>query len=227
MTSTPLDRYIEACGTKSVMEELHDIDSMKPPTPEEIRTLIDYLAKLKLSPMVAGSASAFHHIVVAFGAKAKGKNLSDLWRPTKDVDLWVSGKLPAPPAGWRRDMEAVGAPSWISPSGGYVDFLIKGDMFPNGATTGTMTVSSDSPKGVPVAGIFDVMRAKLGTSRMKDLSDVVDLLHVVNSNATYKAALPAFKKSLKREQKEDMETAELYFGMNYAGSLNIGVNKMV
>ena len=222
-----IESYLTSCRTPSIMEDLHDLDGMKPPTAQELRALIAYLTGFGLRPLVAGSASAFHHLILAFGKKSK-RDISNLWRPTKDVDLWVSGKLPAPPAGWKRDPEAIGTPSWISPSGGYVDFMIEGDTFPSGGVTGSMSASDDSPEGVPTAGIFDVLRSKLATGRIKDLGDVIDLMHAIKAKPAYAAKIPGFLKSLSSEQKEDFNTAVMYFDLKYTGNLNLpGMNKSV
>jgi len=233
--STPLPAgsriadYLTACRIPSLFETLgagDDYVPAKPPTEKELIELLNYLTKAGLKPAVVGSASAFHHLAIAFGKTqgSRGKTLADLWRPTKDIDIWVSGtvRLPAPPPGWTRDAESVGVDSWFSPSGGMVDFLIGGQQFPSGAVTpDSLNVSSRSPKGIPVADIFWVIRSKLGTGREKDMADVIDLLYAVKADPDYSKELNGFRAGLGRDQREELDTALLYLDTKRSGNLTL------
>jgi hypothetical protein len=219
-----IDEYLTVCRSQSVMEEIHQFKPEKPPSADELRALIAYLTKNGLRPVVAGSASAFHHLALAFGSSGGGKSLANLWRPTKDVDLWVTGtkRLPVPPTGWSRDPEAVGTDSWISPSGGVVDFIIGGTPFPSGVTAQhDVTISGNSLPGIPVADIFWIIRSKLGTSRMKDLSDIIDLLHAIKANPKYAAELPAFRSALSSDEREELDSAQVFVDLKRTGNLTL------
>lgn len=220
---TSIDDYLRACRAPSLMEEAHGVKPEAPPTADELRTLIAYLQNDGLNPVVAGSAGAFHHLALAFGNTGK-KPLSSVWRPTKDVDLWVAGgkRLPTPPAGWSRDPESVGVESWRSPSGGMVDFMVGGTTFPSGnVTPHEVSVAAKSLPGIPVADIFWIIRSKLATGRMKDLSDVIDLLYAVRENPAYQQKLALFRNTLSPDEEEDLNAAQVYVDLKKTGNLTL------
>jgi hypothetical protein len=84
---------------------------------------------------------------------------------------------PNPPNGWRRDGKSIGVISWISPMGGYVDFLIAGQNFPdNNKNLKKIGKDPESEKmGCPVADVLSVFLLKLNTYRNKDLQDLINL----------------------------------------------------
>lgn len=157
--------YLAQCSIRALQEEEAGVHT--PPTPDEARQLIDYLRGKGLKPAVVGSAAVFHHLA--------NTSVKD-FRPTVDLDIHVDKKLPPILPGWRRDPEAIGIDSWISPTGGYVDFLAKGHRFVGGGATPSVKVSRSSTAEYPVAEPEDVIRMKLNSMREKDVSDVVTLV---------------------------------------------------
>jgi len=164
--SSRVEDYLAQCAVRSLQED--ETTAHVPPTPEEARQLIGYLRGKGVNPTVVGSAAVFHHL--------QGTSVRD-FRPTVDLDLHIDKKLPPPPQGWRRDPEAPGVDSWISPTGGYVDFVAKGHRFPGGDSPmpGVKTHKSSTPE-FPVAEPEDIIRMKLNSMREKDISDTVTLV---------------------------------------------------
>src|SRR3954462_14926840 len=107
--------YLNQCGVQALCEKSA---AQTPPTANEVKLLISYLRGQGVNPVIVGSVRVFHHL------RATTRD----YRPTVDLDLFIDKPLPAPPEGWRKDPEA-GIDSWISPSGGYVDFLLRGHQF--------------------------------------------------------------------------------------------------
>lgn len=184
--------YIAQCRVRSVVEAVIGSESHVPPTPEEVEELVAYLRSFGLRPVIVGSAAAFFH----FGGDA------DAFRPTVDIDIHVRRSLPEPLDGWRRDPEAPGVESWISPGGGYVDFLVAGEMLPNGITVPlTVQLDPSSPPGFPVATAADVILMKLNSTREKDLMDAIAMAR--------RHGLPP-KTRLNQQQRENYELVQLW-----------------
>ena len=159
-----IENYISGCGVRAVCESEH---VEVPPTPEELHFLLGYLSAYHVKPVIVGSVAVFHHVSMV--------SPESTFRPTKDVDLHVS-ELPPIPPGWTVDRESIGVPSWISPSGGHVDFLIGNHEFDSDISVPVkVAVSKDSPPGFPVASVPDIFKMKLGTYRDKDMGDLVAL----------------------------------------------------
>jgi hypothetical protein len=127
-------------------------DVTRPPTAEEFLALMGYLAEQGIEATLVGSAAVVHHL----------RNSPHGFRPTFDVDIHVNKQLPPLPAGWRKDQTAVGVNSWISPSGGIVDFLTPGHRFPSGEIVprrvGRQTASDGN---YAVAEINDLIRTSV------------------------------------------------------------------
>lgn len=143
-----------------------------PPTDKEVESLIIYLQEKGVDPVIVGSVAVIKHL------KQKGKNFKDdSLDMTKDLDLFVSSSLPNPPTGWRRDLESIGVISWISPSGGSVDFLIAEHRFPNNLKN-PKKIDKDPESvlmGCPVADLRSIFELKLNSDREKDLTDLLVL----------------------------------------------------
>lgn len=163
-----LDSFVKQCRVANSIAE--DTDVSFPPTQPEIKELIAYLRGKNLDPKIVGSVGILHHM--------KGADIKKKFRPTVDVDLFVNREPGNPPSGWRQDPEAVGVASWISPSGGHVDFMSPGHTFPGGekfpraVQTHEPTASSD----YPVAHSNELIKLKLNSFRAKDLSDIMALV---------------------------------------------------
>lgn len=182
-----IDSYLRQCRVINPLVEAGK--THVPPTPDETKFLISYLRKLGLKPAIAGSVGILRHV---------GGDTRD-FRPTVDLDVWVS-KVPAPPEGWRRDRESIGVDSWISPSGGYVDFLVGGHQFTDGyVTPSRIDYDPDSEStDYPVADWKTILKMKLSTMRSKDLSDCMALVR--------KMGVPSDKElgRLSQTQKENL-----------------------
>ncbi len=158
-----VDDYLKQCRVRSFVEAVTGQSPQVPPSPEELYALLDYLRK-SVQATIVGSAAAFYHL----GGDPTA------FRPTVDVDIHVNGPLPPPPPGWQRDKAAAGIESWISPTGGYVDFLVAGEELPGGVTVPT-TVRTDKEADLPIATVADVFAMKLNSMREKDLFDAIAL----------------------------------------------------
>lgn len=142
-----------------------------PPTERETEELIIYLRHNGVDPIIVGSVAVVKHLNPTSDDLNKGKV-----RPTTDLDLFISSALPIPPPGWRRDLKSVGVISWISPSGGYVDFLVAGQRFPDNQNPKKIGKDPESEKmGCPVADMVSIFQLKLNSYREKDTLDLVAL----------------------------------------------------
>jgi hypothetical protein len=193
--------YLAACRQRHTVVEVEGAEvAHVPPTVTETRELLAYLRTHGLDAVVVGSVGVLHHLGAA------GRN----FRPTADLDLFVSVSQKAlrritPPVGWRVDMESPGVVSWISPAGGYVDFLTAGHTFPSGETTPS-SVARDphSPDDLPVAAPVELFRLKLSSMRSRDLSDLHELAqtHGLPSDAELGRLNP--------QQKENLDLLKLW-----------------
>jgi len=174
-----------------------------PPTSKEVEELISYLRSKDIDPIIVGSVALITHL------KLNSQDLKD-HNPTKDLDLFISesplARLPPPPPGWSRDREAVGVVSWISPKGGYVDFLIAGHCFP-GQSKIPKKITKDpefEKMGCPVADICSLFILKLNSSREKDLLDLLSLSRKVGIPKELK------KHTLNEIQRENLSLLQLW-----------------
>lgn len=169
---SPIDSYLEQCQVRNALVESENTTHV-PPNSTETRGLLDYLRGLGIDAVIVGSVGVLHYV-------KDQKN----YRPTVDLDLFVKlgekemAKI-QPPAGWTRDRESQGVISWISPSGGYVDFLTAGKAFTDGAVNPVEVEVDPSSKEYPVAKAVELFRMKLKTMREKDLSDLIGLARAI------------------------------------------------
>lgn len=154
-----------------------DGTSKVPPNGKEVEELISYLRENGLDPIIVGSVAIVSHLRLT-SQELKNQN----FRHTVDVDFFVSKMLPNVPLGWRRDMQSIGVHSWISPTGGYVDFLIAGHRYPdNNQNPKEIGKDPESLKiGWPVADIVSLFQLKLNSYREKDILDLVALARKVS-----------------------------------------------
>jgi len=188
-----LGSYLAQCRVRSPLVEAED--AHYPPSKEETMFLLDYLKKQRLGPAISGSVGLLHHI----GGDVKS------FRPTYDLDIWVNKDPGAPPKGWRKDLESIGVVSWISPTGGYVDFMTPGHEFPGGAKT-PRSVGIDTSFGYPVVRWLDLMRLKLNSMRAKDMTDLIALVRKIG-----KVPTAGELGSLNRTQRENLDMILQWF----------------
>lgn len=170
MPARSIIEYLTRCQSRNVLAE-GETATHVPPTAAEVRALLSYLRAAGVAPTIVGSVGVLHHL----------RNSSEEFRPTVDLDLFVPvsheilRRLP-PPKGWKVDRESIGVISWISPGGGYVDFLTSNYEFPGGERT-PRAVATDpgSDPDYPVASPVELFRLKLNSMRTKDVSDLVSL----------------------------------------------------
>lgn len=170
MSARTLIEYLARCQARNTLSEAETATHV-PPTAVEVKTLLAYLRKAGITATIVGSVGVLHHL----------KNSAEEFRPTVDLDLFVPItqevlRRVSPPKGWNVDRASVGVVSWISPGGGYVDFLTAGHEFPGGTRT-PRTIASDpgSDPDYPVATPVELFRLKLNSMRTKDISDLVSL----------------------------------------------------
>jgi hypothetical protein len=192
-----LAEYLNQCRVRALCET----DTHTPPTAEEVRFLIAYLRSKGVKAVIVGSAAVFHHL------RSNTRN----FRPTVDVDIFVDKPLPALPDGWSKDPEALGVNSWISPSGGYVDFMQKSHEFPTGEKyPASVETQPDSDADYPVATALDLLKMKLNSAREKDLADAIALVRSLGK-------LPILNK-LNRTQKDNWGLVSQWFKLRPQGA---------
>ncbi len=181
-------------------------DGHVPPAANEVEELIEYLRSARVSPVIVGSAAVLKHL------NLNDQDIDRDFRPTSDLDIFVRSQLPDPPPGWRQDPEAVGVVSWISPSGGYVDFMQGGMEFPSGAKYPTNVAVDEHSLSTsyPVAQVTDLFRLKLNSDRAKDLTDLLALAR--------KVGVPSNLGPLNEAQKQNLEVIKLWLKAKPAGA---------
>lgn len=184
-----LKRYIGACRTRTALETEPEV----PPTMEEIESIMEYLRQEGCKPTIVGSAAIAFHL---------GPDADTDFRPTSDLDIFVKGVLPPPPVGWRADPQALGVPSWISPTGGHVDFLPAGHEFPGGRKNPSDIGQDTSVSTLPVSDVASIFRLKLNSERNKDLMDLVALAR--------KTGIPETLGKLNAQQRENLDFLRIW-----------------
>lgn len=175
LLGNPVDAYLAQCRVRNPLVE-NEESTHVPPSPSEAHELFSYLEKKGIDAVVIGSVGVLHYV-----RDPKG------FRPTVDLDLFVNrshaelSRL-SPPPGWHRDLESPGVVSWISPSGGYVDFVTANHEFPGGEKTlGHVAVNRQAElnRGYPIARSHELFLLKLNSVRPKDLTDCMNLAQAV------------------------------------------------
>lgn len=173
-----------------------------PPSADEVQELVTYLRERNLDPLITGSAAVLKHLGPDIDSRRD-------FRPTKDLDIFVKGKLPqAPPPGWTQDRSAIGVVSWLSPSGGSVDFLEAGHEFPSGVKMPRRLSPDSETHGTsyPVVGFEDLVKTKLDSDRPKDLTDLLLLIK--------QRGIPEHLGGLNRRQKDNLDLAQKWLSFN-------------
>jgi hypothetical protein len=148
-------------------------ESHYPPSAREMEILIEYLQSEGVDPIIVGSVAIVKHL----NQKIINSSEASTYRRTEDLDLFIKKQIPKPPIGWRIDRAAIGVVSWISPSGGYVDFLIAGQNFPDNSKN-PMNIGKDPESvkmGCPIADVLSLFIMKLNSFREKDMTDLLTL----------------------------------------------------
>lgn len=203
MFETLLGTYLRQCRVRGLSE---DADVHVPPTKDEVSSLIRYLRGQNLDPKIIGSVGILHHM--------GNVDVRRDFRPTVDLDVFVSGDPGKPPPGWTRDPEAPGVISWISPTGGYVDFMTPGHEFPSGER-GPKTVTTHEPSkdtDYPVAHAHELLKLKLNSMRSKDIADALALVRKLG----YVPELSALGK-LNPQQKDNYGLLKQWFELAPTG----------
>lgn len=198
MGISPITRYLSQCQSRNLLAE-GDQDHV-PPTASETKDLLAYLDSLGIKAAVVGSVGILHYV--------KGD-----FRPTSDLDLHVKCTFEqfrkvAPLQGWSVDRESIGVISWISPGGGYVDFLCAGSRFADGGKVlSTVTVDKTS-RDYPVASAADIFKLKLSSMRSKDLTDLISLARGIGH-------VPAEEElgHLNQTQRENLELIQQWYSL--------------
>jgi hypothetical protein len=185
---TQIRKYLAQCRVRNAQESE---DTHVPPSADEVQFLIQYLKEFGISPAIVGSTALLRHM-------GDDVDVQRDFRPTADLDIFVNKPPPKQlPEGWRRDPEAVGVPSWISPSGGYVDFLQGGHEYPGGRKNPSSVEIDNVFTDFPTASLKSMFRLKLNSERTKDLLDLVAVAR--------KTGVPGDLGALNRQQRENLQ----------------------
>lgn len=200
----PVTRYLRQCQVRNTLAESEGVHV--PPTPEETKQLLTYLKQVGVEAAVIGSVGVLHYI------KDPSK-----FRPTVDLDMFVqmtaaNFRKVKPAPGWSVDKASPGVISWISPSGGYVDFMTTGHEFPGGSRTPSRVSVDPSSKEYPVATAVDIFKMKLNSMREKDLADMISLARAIGGVPSDKQLGP-----LNQTQKENLQLVQQWFKLRPQG----------
>lgn len=183
--------------SKTLIQRLRESEpEAHPPTEEEVGFMLGHLRRHKVNPVIIGGAAASHY------AKP------EIWngRKVKDLDVFVSRTPPLPPKDWDIDREAPGITSWVSPSGGKVDFMTAGYEFPGGWERAPRRVAANQRMGVPVAAFADLFRMKLNSLRHNDLNDLIAMVRSAGRVPTEDEL-----GKLNSRQRENLELVRLWY----------------
>ena len=195
--------YLAQCRVVS----LHENETHVPPTGEETTGLIRHLRAAGSNPLVIGSVGVLNylrHVDPKLG-----------FRPTVDLDLWVDSLPESRPHGWTIDLESIGVPSWVSPSGGHVDFLLPGQDMPSGTKTPSRLDPDPASAGsdFPVASWTSLLKLKLNSVREKDFADSIALVRAQGYVPT-----PQELGQMTRAQRENYEMLVQWFNIRPHGN---------
>lgn len=205
LIGSPVAAYLNQCRVKNDLVE-HETGTHVPPSSAETKELLSYLETLGVDAVVIGSVGVLHYVK---DPKA--------FRPTVDLDLFVPmsqaqlQKIKLPP-GWTQDPESPGVTSWISPSGGYVDFMTAGHVFPSGEKTPSQVASQRGGITGKVAVPLELFRLKLNSMRNKDLSDAMTLAQDTGHLPTEKE-LSSGGYRLTQTQRENLELLQRWLAV--------------
>lgn len=170
-----------------------------PPIGKEIEELISYLKANGVDPIIVGAFAVIKHLKMN-EREFQSKDL----RATQDLDVFVSSALPNPPPGWRRDRNSIGVISWISPSGGYVDFLMANHVFPDNRKNPDKIGKDSDSNELPVADLVSLFQLKLNSHREKDLLDLVQLARKIGIPKNIE------RHTLNSVQRENLELVKIW-----------------
>jgi len=200
--------YLAQCRVVEESDIENDPDAPHfPPSKDEVVGLVKYLRAQGANPLVVGGVGVLSYL--------KGVDPRRGFRPTTDLDLWVDFVPKELPSGWAVDRESPGTPSWISPTGGYVDFITPGREFPGGER---------SPKSIdhdpetfytefPVASWLSIFRLKLNSVREKDLADSIALVRSMG-----RVPAPTELGKLNGTQRENLDLIQQWFKLRPVGN---------
>lgn len=193
--------YLAQCRVKALSESA---TVQVPPTSDEVSGLISWLKSKGLKPLIVGSVGVLSYLSVdpSFG-----------FRPTVDVDIWLDKMPNELPSGWKIDRESVGVPSWVSQSGGHVDFLLPNQDLPSGRTPARIEPNPDTlDTDFPVASWQSLLKLKLNSYREKDLADSIALVRAVGRVPSAKEL-----KGLNATQADNLRMVKLWLELRPSG----------
>jgi hypothetical protein len=200
----PIHRYLRQCRVRNTLVENDKVHV--PPAPDEVQDLLKYLKTNGVSAAIVGSVGVLHYV----------KDEAN-FRPTVDLDIFVHKTAEdfrkiSPPQGWSIDKASPGVISWISPSGGYVDFMTSGHEFPGGSRTPSRIAVDPSSKDYPVATAVDLFKLKLNSMREKDVTDLIGLARAIGG-------IPSEQQlgRLNQTQRENLQLVQQWFKIRPTG----------
>lgn len=166
-----LAAYLSECRAQNPFVKLEQKIPI-PPTGKEIEALVSYLINSKVDPVIIGSIAVIKHLhITAEDIKARS------FRLTQKVELFVSQFPPNLLSGWQINKNSKVLTSWISPTGGTVDFLKIEDLFSESVES-QYVVEKDPESvnmGCPVADMQTLFLIKLNSDQERDLLDLLTL----------------------------------------------------
>jgi hypothetical protein len=201
-----VEDYLNQCRVRNPLVE-KEISTHVPPTPEETKKLIAYLRSKDLKPAIVGSVGILRHL--------GDIDVKKSFRPTVDLDIWVQS-VPAPPPGWTVDPESPGVVSWISPTGGYVDFLTPGHEFAGSDVRNPDKIEIDSDSAMtdyPVGSWKSLLFLKLNSVRDKDLADAMALCRRFGRVPEYREL-----GHLNQTQRENLDLVRTWYKLRPSGN---------
>lgn len=99
------------------------------------------------------------------------------FRPTYALDLLIFRKIPSPPPNWQVKMQTSDGVSWLSTTGGQINFLMAKDTFPEGfIKTNSIGRDPESVRvGCPIVDVKTLFIMKLNSSLEVDMSELMTL----------------------------------------------------
>lgn len=162
--------YLIECRVPDLFieEMFNETQLFFPPTADELETLLLYLQEKELSPLITGTLG-----VMKYANVTKEDIRANKYRPTDKLELFLAGKPPPPPEGWKVKVNSAGQTFWISSTNGVVKFLGKKELpdpsFPVKADPESLKA------GCPVADPATLFMTKISSPSPIDLGDLLHL----------------------------------------------------
>lgn len=162
-------QYLSECRSQSPLLDSDNYHTF-PPSEQEISSLIEFLLSKNLDPIIVGSIAVIRYLDLP-------KQNDQKYRLTSSLEILISSPLSSPLDSWKVKDSPSPIISWISPSGGKVDFFQVNDVFPISLTPYSVEKDKESVIAqCPIASPKSLLLLKLSSNEPRDMLDATLLI---------------------------------------------------